>query len=93
VQELPAFEAAYQKFGTQVEFVNINDLSGDPNAPQYVKDKGYDWLFADSKEALQKYNINGIPTTLFIDAQGNLVDQYLGGLEQAQLESKISQIL
>lgn len=93
MQELPAFEAAHAKFDGQVEFINVTNLATDPTAPDFVTKKGYNWLFADSEEALKKYAVTGIPLTLFIDASGNIRDKHTGSMSQADLESRISTII
>jgi len=39
-----------------------------------------------------EYGLGGLPTTLFFDAAGHLVDAQLGGLTRASLASKLSRI-
>ncbi len=43
-------------------------------------------------EGTLEYGLGGLPTTLFFDAGGRLVDAQLGGLTRASLASKLSRI-
>ncbi len=54
---------------------------------------GYSFPMVHDVDGGPKFNVEGIPTTLFIDAKGNLVDKQVGGMDQATFESKLSQIL
>ena len=93
MQELPAFSEMHKKYQDRIEFINVSDSSRDAEASTYWEEKGYEWLLAESPEAYQKYVSGGIPLTLFIDAQGNLKEQKLGAMSEADLESTISQLL
>ncbi len=44
-------------------------------------------------EGTLEYGLGGLPTTLFFDAEGHLVDAQLGGLTRASLASKLSRIV
>lgn len=66
------------------------DTERDPVA--YWKQNGYDWALGLDVDGATTYKVTGIPTTLFIDRQGNLtkIEGY-GGEEQWNAE--LSRIL
>jgi thioredoxin-related protein len=39
------------------------------------------------------YDVDGTPTTLFIDKAGRLVEQHVGGLEEAEFVKRIDALL
>jgi thioredoxin-related protein len=88
---LPHFKEVQAQFGQQVTFVNISDSSDDPQ--KVVTEGGYGWTFGDSAEAPKAYNVQGYPTTVFINREGNVVDTVLGGMGKDQLVAKVQGLL
>lgn len=74
-----------------------NDAAG------WVKQNPYSWTFGqgyaqspDGKAAVdpaELYKVEGVPTTVFIDRKGNVVDTVVGGMEKDAFEEKLAQIL
>ena len=95
MQEFPAFQEVYNKLGG--EFTLLAIAADDRLNPQgVVTDNKYTWDFAFSPQMAelgQHYGFTGIPTTLFIDRNGNVVDQHSGGMDAADFESRLSKIL
>lgn len=92
VGELPEFQAVYTERAGQFAMLGIAaDSSKD--APGFVQQNGYTWTFGFSPEAFEKYQVRGIPTTLFIDRNGYVVDQVTGGIDRATFEAKLAKIL
>jgi thiol-disulfide isomerase/thioredoxin len=92
VGELPDFQAVYSARAGQFQLIGIAaDSSKD--AEGFVKQNGYDWTFCKSKEAYELYQVQGIPTTLFVDSSGRIVDKVVGGMEKAEFEAKLAEIL
>lgn len=62
--------------------------------PGLVKKNGYNWTFANTSEAaLAQYSIQGVPTTLFIDRRGSVVDTVIGGMGAEDFEARLAKIL
>ena len=59
------------------------------------EDNGFSFpIFFDVDfSAVQAYQINAIPVTLFIRADGSLLHQQIGSMDEATLESYIQQLL
>ena len=75
----PVFEEAYSQLGGEVQFVmlNLTDPFREPKetAIRYVEENGYTFpvFFDDFNQAgATAYGIRFIPTTVFIDSEGNV---------------------
>lgn len=95
--ELPDFEAA-AKANPGIQFMMINATDGRDETPEkvteFIEKNGYTFdVFYDHEMAtIRQLNIQGFPTSYFIDAQGNVVDSHLGMMDAATLESYIALI-
>lgn len=92
VGELPEFQAVFNERRGQFRMLGIAaDSSKD--AEGFVKQYGYNWTFAKSAEGFAAYQVRGIPTTLFVDSNGYVIDQITGGMDRATFEAKLAKIL
>lgn len=93
-RELPMLVQAHKRL-PDVRFVFVDAgesadtvrrfLAGEPLTPQYV--------LLDSSGAFgAHYNVRGYPTTLFVDARGQLRDTHLGELSAATLAESLQHI-
>ena len=97
--ELPYFaqvQKDYAAKGVQFIGLSLDAVNGDVNeiAPM-VKHSGitYPIVLAD-EQVLQQYGgIQGIPTTVFIDPQGRIVDQQTSEMEEATLRSALDKLV
>jgi cytochrome oxidase Cu insertion factor (SCO1/SenC/PrrC family) len=89
-RELPAFAAAHAKFGDQVRFVGVDTLPPSDTEEAFARDKGvqYELLYDPNGELTTAVGIATSPQTLFIDANGTIVDQ-TGELTTDKLEELI----
>ena len=98
--ELPYFDAAAEKYRDQILFMMI-DLTDGANdtvesATAFIREEnGYSFpiYFYVDFSAVQAYQIDAIPVTLFIRADGSLLHQQIGAMDEATLESYIQQLL
>lgn len=94
--EMPDFEAAYKEHGDTIQFMMVNMTDGGretvATAEQFIKGQGYTFpvYFDTEQEAAITYGISAIPTTYFINAQGNLVAYAAGAISAQQLEQGIA---
>ena len=95
-QEMPDFEAAYKKYGTDIQFMMVNMTDGGretiSSAEKYIASQGYSFpVYFDTKqEAAIEYGVSAIPTTYFINAQGNIIAYAAGAITAQHLEQGIS---
>ena len=96
--EMPDFEKVYQELGEQVQFfvVNLTDGSMETvdTAYGYIQEQGYTFpVFYDTDyDAASTYGISSIPTSFFIDSEGDLVAYYTGAMNEDLLRQGIGMI-
>lgn len=94
--EMPDFEAAYKEHGDTIQFMMVNMTDGGretvATAEKYIQQQGYTFpvYFDTEQEAAITYGVSAIPTTYFINAQGNLVAYAAGAISAQQLEQGIA---
>lgn len=98
--ELPYFNAAAEQYEGQIRFmmVDLTDGSTDTvdSATAFIREENgfsFPLYFDVDFSAAQAYQINAIPVTLFIRADGSLFHQQIGGMDEATLNSYIQQLL
>ena len=92
-REMPVLAAA-QKQETGVRFVFVNQGEEGTTAQRYLTAAGLDLanVVIDPGTALgREVGSGALPTTLFYNASGRLVDTHLGPLSAASLASKLAQ--
>lgn len=89
-RELPAFAEVQAKYGDQVRFVGVDTLPPSATEEAFARDKGvqYELLYDPNGELTTAVGIANSPQTLFIDANGTIVEQ-TGELTADKLEALI----
>lgn len=96
--ELPDFQAAYEKYDDEIIFLMVNMTDGSretkEGAMKYMQDEGYSLpVYYDVKqEAAYTYMVYSLPTTFFINAEGEAVAYAQGMIDAETLETGISMI-
>jgi thiol-disulfide isomerase/thioredoxin len=94
VTEMPAFAAAQQRH-TGVRFVFVNQGERPERVRAWLQSQPYrlDNVLLDGSQALgQAVKSSALPTTVFVDAQGRVVDRHIGPLSAASLEGRLRQL-
>ena len=95
--EMPDFDKAYEKY-PDVQFLMVNATDGAQetmdSAQKYIKQEGFrfDVFFDTNLEAVNAYYVSGLPSTFFIDKNGNLVTRSSWMLDLETLEQGIQMI-
>lgn len=98
-RELPAFQEMWKKYGDDVTFLMVSETDGTRETKQtaktYIEQNGYEMniLFDLDGDAAFTYLLMYLPRTLFIDADGNLIDDHVGEMTESELEEGIQQLL
>ncbi len=90
-REMPAFEQAQSAF-PPVSFVMINQGESKQVTQDFLRREGLtlkDVLLDPASLTMQAVGSRGLPTTLFFDAEGRLVDTHMGELTMASIKSTI----
>lgn len=96
--ELPDFQLAYEEYGAEVEFMMVNLTDGRSEtvegASGFINAQGYTFpVYYDiNQEGAMAYYVASIPTTYFIDAEGNIVAYAQGMLDYDTLLQGIDMI-
>lgn len=92
--ELPAFDDAAGRIeGVQIVGINVGD-SG-PDAAELVQELGLSFPQVLDREATiqQSLRITGMPSTIFVDADGAIVQVHSGELELDEIEAMSAELL
>lgn len=96
--EMPDFEKAYQKYKDEISFLMVNLTDGSretvEKASAHVKEQGYSFpVYYDTmSEAAMTYGVYSIPTSYFINKEGNIIAHAQGAIDKENLEKGISMI-
>ena len=96
--EMPVFEKIYKELGDEVVFLMVNLTDGaketKESAKKYINESGFTFpIYYDSEmNVATVYGVYSIPTTLFVDSEGNIRDGKLGALTETEFKLKLSSI-
>lgn len=96
-QEMPGFQALYEKYDGQVHFMMVNFTGQDTmaDAKGMIEEAGYTFpvYYDTDNSAVRNYNTGSIPATFFINAKGEAVTYAVGAISEDILEQGISLIM
>jgi thiol-disulfide isomerase/thioredoxin len=94
--ELPDMEAIYRKYrdqGAVILAVNVSESSEDIITFVNKLDLTFPVLRDSQGKAMKAYEIRFMPTTLFLNQQGQIVARHVGPLDQDSMSAQIEQLL
>ncbi|AQR94383.1 TlpA family protein disulfide reductase [Clostridium saccharoperbutylacetonicum] len=98
--EMPVFNEISSKYKQEelvVLMVNMTDGQRETVdiAKKYISDNNYNMkvLFDKDISAARSYNIESIPRTLFIDKNGDIVNDHLGEISKKEMDAQIKGLL
>ena len=96
--EMPAFQEKYEQYGQDIQFLMVNMTTG-----RETKESALDFLagtdytfpvyFDTDMDAAMAYSVYSLPTTYFIDKEGNIIAYAAGALDAETLQQGIDMIL
>lgn len=98
-REMPAFQDAMEMYGEEMTFLMINETDGEREtmdaAQEFLDDNGYQMnVFYDlDLDAGNTYHLLYLPRTLFIDANGTIVEDHVGELSETELTNAIEKLV
>ena len=96
--EMPDFQEKYLSLGDEINFLIVNMTDGDretvETASAFIEAQGYTFpVFYDTAStAAITYSVYSLPTTYFIDADGNAIAQATGAIDAETLQKGIDMI-
>ena len=97
--ELGDFQAMYEKYGKQAQFMMVDLTDGSSETiegvEEFVEEYAYTFpVFYDTEgTAVMKYGITAVPQTFFITADGKVQAQYMGAMKGSQVEQELQKII
>ncbi|MDD4320071.1 MAG: TlpA disulfide reductase family protein [Acidaminococcaceae bacterium] len=91
VEEMPFISELYSEYKDKVNFVmvSVDNADSKDKVSKFIADKGF--LFpvytAEQADVYKTYNVQGIPTTYIIDANGNIAKKHVGGMTKTELKA------
>lgn len=94
--ELPALETAFQKYQDKVTFIAV-DVKEDPTTvAAMVQELGLNFpivLDTDGQIGNGLYEVRGIPTSIFVDANGIVSARHVGPLDETTIANYLAPLL
>jgi len=91
-EQIPALQAAYNDYKDTVHFLMVNLADGDREtreaAQAYIAERGYTlpFYYDTDGSAAETYEVDSLPTTFFIDPQGQAIAVAAGRMERSDFE-------
>lgn len=96
--EMPYFDKIYAEVKDEIVFMMVDVVDGtretQAKGQKYIEAQGYSLpiYFDNKQDAAYTYGISSIPTTFFIDADGNIITAYQGAIDEKTLKTAIGLI-
>lgn len=96
--EMPDFNEAYETYKDEIEFLMVNMTDGSretvEKASSFITESGYTFpVYYDTDySAAITYSVSSLPTSYFLNADGELVTYARGAIDAATLEKGIDMI-
>lgn len=93
-REMPAFQAVAEKVKGKVAFVGVNHQDGRSAGLDLVKETGvrYPSGYDPGGKVAAAYGLFGMPTTLFISPEGNILERRSGEMSRQELEDALKRL-
>lgn len=98
-EEMPDFNKVYGEVKDDVVFMMINATDGQretiEKAKAYLEKDGYDfpvYFDTENQNAQYTYGVSALPSTLFINKEGNIVSAYQGAINEETLIKAVNEI-
>lgn len=91
--ELNEFHAANQEKPVGIVGINVDDRADNRDAFLEEFEVAYPvFKFADESGSIEEYNIHLMPTTFFVDSEGEIIRAYVGEVEQNLINNYINYV-
>jgi cytochrome c biogenesis protein CcmG, thiol:disulfide interchange protein DsbE len=94
VTEMPAFERVHRDLGDRVQLIGLAYQDGDELAAETVERTGITYpAFGDSgQDAMTYFGGVQMPTSVFIETDGTVVDVHTGPLDEDELRARLEEL-
>lgn len=93
-RELPGFAAVSEELEGKVAFVGVNHQDGRASGLEFLQQTGvrYPSGFDPKGDVAASYGLLGMPTTVFVSAEGKLLERRTGEISRKELEQTIERL-
>ena len=93
-KEMKGFEAVHKELGDRVTFLGVDTRDDRTDALTFAAQVGVTYRLAFDPEGTlaPRYDAVGVPTTVFIDARGTMLERRLGAMTQTELQTTIEKL-
>jgi peroxiredoxin len=95
-RELPALQAAYAKYKDKIGFIAVNVKEDPAVVSALAEELGLNFPIAldpDGQISNVAYEVRGLPTTVFVDANGVVSARHVGPLDEEMIETYLAPLL
>ena len=95
-RELPSLQAAYDRYGDKIGFIAIDVKEDQATVESFVKELNLTFPVAldpDGQVSDLSYQARGIPTTIFVDANGVVAARHVGPLDETTIDNYLTPLL
>ena len=94
VQEMPLLEEVYAQKKPDLVILGVNEQDSSAEAQQFVADFNINFpiLIDEDGRVADQYQVRGFPTTFFVDAEGVLRAQHIGGMDEVLFLGYLTEI-
>ena len=93
--EFEILEKTYQQYNSSIEFLGVMQLGLDTevDGKEFMTQRNISFQsVSDNENLTNKYDINYFPTTLFLDENHNVVDTWIGIIDEKKLTEKLKKL-
>lgn len=89
VREMPYMNELYPKYKDKMDFVIASVDEKETDVVTFQKKNNYQFpiYYAKNSEVASAYQLQGIPTSVLIDGQGNIITVHVGSMSKEDMES------
>lgn len=94
-EEMSMLQAAHDDFGERVAFLGVNTKDPSTVAGPFLEEVGvrYPQVVDPAAELLRSTRVPGLPVTLFVAQDGEVVHQCIGQLDRARLDELVAKTM
>ena len=94
VAEMPSFQGVHEEIGGEVVFLGLDVQDTRGAAEAFVEQSGVTYLLGEDPDGAILSTFDGIamPTTIFIDEAGNMVERHSGAIFEDDLRQMIAEL-
>ena len=91
--EMPVLDALHREWDGRVVVIGLDPSDGIDAARRFVEETGATFPTALDQDAvlLERFDGFGMPTNVFVDAGGNVVDSWVGELTEAEFRERVDE--